>query len=322
MHLISCFSNGTPCIWLQNCWSKTDHLFFNGRQWLLENCEGSHDSDVGQHATLERGPASICAKIGSSLLIRTSNLDTKIINLSIKWQFNVQINNCVPLCLADGTESTFCWYFVYRYRKCQSKRLHLHDFCWILIKEDLVFTNQGNGLKRKRNVNVVFKATEGSEVNQSAAGEYPSLTGSTGAQAIPAAFPWLLCLPRVRVWWHMDPFCTNTQQALHSTQHLLWAWRLQNTCVLPLGSQTEELQGIIFEWKIWWNPSVQQQLVHNNDQNIITNIFSVGINPRFNGIVELKTLQCVNLVFLTLPPFCLIQASRFIKILYNYSFDQ
>lgn len=48
------------------------------------------------------------------------------------------------------------------------------------------------GLKRKRNVNVVFKATEGSEVNQSATSEYPSFTGSTGAQAIAAAFPWLL----------------------------------------------------------------------------------------------------------------------------------
>lgn len=48
------------------------------------------------------------------------------------------------------------------------------------------------GLKGKRNVNVVFKATEGSEMNQSAASEYPSFTGSTGAQAIPAAFPWVL----------------------------------------------------------------------------------------------------------------------------------
>lgn len=52
---------------------------------------------VGQHATLERGPPCICAKIGSFLLISSANLDPKIINLSIKWQPNIQINNWVPL---------------------------------------------------------------------------------------------------------------------------------------------------------------------------------------------------------------------------------
>lgn len=41
------------------------------------------------------------------------------------------------------------------------------------------------GLKRKRNVNVVFKAAEGSEENQSAAGEYLSFTGGTGGTGQP-----------------------------------------------------------------------------------------------------------------------------------------
>lgn len=52
---------------------------------------------VGQHAAWGRGPACIYAKIGCFLLISSANLDTKIINLSIKWQPNIQINNWVPL---------------------------------------------------------------------------------------------------------------------------------------------------------------------------------------------------------------------------------
>lgn len=177
------------------------------------------------------------------------------------------------------------------------------------------------GSKRKRNVNV-FKATEGSEVNQSAASEYPSFTGSTGAQAIPAAFPGSCCLPRVRMWWHMDPFCMNTQHPLHSTQHLLWAWRSWNTVFSPCACSAGEKSC----WELFLSGKHGKILLLTTpwqwpQKDIITDVFSLRMSPRFNGIVELKTLQCLNLVFLTLPSFCFIQATRFIKILCNYIFD-
>lgn len=36
----------------------------------------------------------------------------------------------------------------------------------------------------------------------------------------------------------------------------------------------------------------------------MTNVFSLGISPRFNAAVELQTLQCLDLVFLA----CLFSA--------------
>lgn len=123
------------------------------------------------------------------------------------------------------------------------------------------------GLKRKRNLNVVFKATEGSEVNQSAASEYPSFTGSPGAQTIPAAFPWLLLPVQGEGVMAHGSFLHEHTTPLEQHSAPPVGMEIMEHCVLPLclPCRREELLGIIFEWKVWGNPSVNYSMSNDND---------------------------------------------------------
>lgn len=222
---------------------------------------------VGQHATLERVPACNYAKIGSFLLISAANLDTKIISFSIKWQPSMQINNWVSLWQIEQNQPFA--YFFYRYRKCQSKRSLLHDFYWILIKEDLVFIIQGNGLEEKEKCKCCVQGNRGSEVNQKGTSQqqvnFSSLLGALMHRPLLLHFPGSCCLPRLRVWWNMHPFCMNKQHPCIALSISCGHRDDRALCSHLVQCRREELLGIIFGGKIWGNPSLQQQHVHHYD---------------------------------------------------------
>lgn len=61
------------------------------------------------------------------------------------------------------------------------------------------------------------------EGNQSAASEFSFFTGSTGAQATPAAFPWLLLPAQIEGVMEHASILHEQTTPLYSPQHLLWA---------------------------------------------------------------------------------------------------
>lgn len=157
-------------------------------------------------------------------MISSANLDTKIISLSLKWQSNVQINNCTPLWQIEQSQPFAD--ILFTDRKCQSKRSHLHDFYWILIKEDLVFINQGNGLEGKEKCKCCVQGNRRLRSEPVSSKRISLLYWEhwcTGHSCCISLGPG--ACPEWGVWWHMDPFSMSTPHPLYSTHHLLWAWR-------------------------------------------------------------------------------------------------